>query len=42
MPRICLGWSGFFIDNPHRRLLHNPEKIFGPYVKPGITVRDMG
>ena len=24
------------------RLLHNPEKIVGPYVKPGMTVMGMG
>jgi cyclopropane fatty-acyl-phospholipid synthase-like methyltransferase len=29
-------------ENPIRRLLHNPEKILGPYVKPGMTVMDVG
>jgi ubiquinone/menaquinone biosynthesis C-methylase UbiE len=28
--------------NPFRCLLHDPEKILGPYVKPGMTVMDFG
>ncbi len=39
---VCPWWGGYFIDNPLRRLLHNPEKILGPYVKPGMTVMDFG
>jgi ubiquinone/menaquinone biosynthesis C-methylase UbiE len=39
---VCPWWGGYFIDNPLRRLLHNPEKIVGPYVKPGMTVLDVG
>ncbi len=39
---VCPWWGGYFIDNPLRRLLHNPEKILGPYVKPGMTVMDVG
>jgi ubiquinone/menaquinone biosynthesis C-methylase UbiE len=42
MAHICPWWGGYFIDNPLRRLLHNPEKIVGPYVKPGMTVMDIG
>jgi ubiquinone/menaquinone biosynthesis C-methylase UbiE len=42
MPHVCPWWGGYFIDNPLRRLLHNPEKIVGPYVKPGMTVMDVG
>jgi ubiquinone/menaquinone biosynthesis C-methylase UbiE len=42
MPHICPWWGGYFIDNPIRHLLHNPEKIVGPYVKPGMTVMDVG
>ncbi len=42
MPHICPWWGGYFIDNPIRRLLHNPEKIVGPYVQPGMTVMDVG
>jgi ubiquinone/menaquinone biosynthesis C-methylase UbiE len=39
---VCPWWGGYFIDNPLRRLLHNPEKILGPYVKPGMTAMDIG
>lgn len=39
---ICPWWGGYFIDNRLRRLLHNPEKILGPYVKPGMTAMDVG
>ena len=39
---VCPWWGGYFIDNPLRRLLHNPEKILGPYVQPGMTAMDFG
>jgi ubiquinone/menaquinone biosynthesis C-methylase UbiE len=39
---VCPWWGGYFIDNPLRRLLHNPEKILGLYVKPGMTAVDIG
>jgi ubiquinone/menaquinone biosynthesis C-methylase UbiE len=39
---VCPWWGGYFIDNPLRRLLHNPEKIVGPYIRPGMTVMDVG
>jgi ubiquinone/menaquinone biosynthesis C-methylase UbiE len=42
MPHVCPWWGGYFIDNRFRRLLHNPQKIVGPYVKPGMTVMDVG
>ena len=42
MPHVCPWWAGYFIDNRVRRLLHNPEKIVGPYVKSGMTVMDVG
>jgi ubiquinone/menaquinone biosynthesis C-methylase UbiE len=42
MAHICPWWGGYFIDNWIRRLLHNPAKIVGPYVKPGMTVMDVG
>lgn len=41
-PHVCPWWGGYFIDNPLRRLLHDPGKILGPYVKPGMTVMDIG
>jgi ubiquinone/menaquinone biosynthesis C-methylase UbiE len=39
---VCPWWGGYFIDNSIRRLLHNPQKILGPYVKHGMTVMDIG
>jgi ubiquinone/menaquinone biosynthesis C-methylase UbiE len=42
MAHICPWWGGYFIDNRLRRLLHDPEKIVGPYVQPGMTVMDVG
>jgi len=39
---VCPWWMGYLIDNPLRRLIHNPEKILGPYVKPEMTVIDVG
>jgi len=42
MPHVCPWWGGYFIDNPLRRLFHNPAKIVGPYMQPGMTVMDVG
>jgi ubiquinone/menaquinone biosynthesis C-methylase UbiE len=39
---VCPWWMGYLIDNPLRRLIHNPGKILGPYVRPGMTVIDVG
>ena len=40
---VCPWWSvPFTINTPLRRLLHDPQKIVGPYVKPGMTVMDVG
>jgi ubiquinone/menaquinone biosynthesis C-methylase UbiE len=39
---VCPWWGGYFIDNPLRRLIHNPEKILSPYIQPGMTVMDFG
>ena len=42
MAHICPWWGGYFIDNCFRRWFHNPVKIVSPYVKPGMTVMDVG
>lgn len=42
MAHICPWWGGYFIDNPLRRWFHDPEKIVGPYVRPGMVVIDIG
>jgi ubiquinone/menaquinone biosynthesis C-methylase UbiE len=40
---VCPWWCAWFsIDNPLRRLVHDPQKIVGPYVQPGMTVVDVG
>jgi len=33
---------GYFLLGPIRRLLQNPEKFVGPYVKPGMKVLEVG
>lgn len=33
---------GYFLANPMRRFVHNPKRILAPYVRPGITVLDLG
>ena len=42
MPHVCPWWGGYFLDNPIRRLLHRPEQILAPFVRPGMTVLDFG
>jgi ubiquinone/menaquinone biosynthesis C-methylase UbiE len=40
---VCPWWAvPFTINTPLRRWLHDPSKIVGPYVKPGMTVMDVG
>jgi ubiquinone/menaquinone biosynthesis C-methylase UbiE len=40
---VCPWWlAPFTINTPFRRLLHDPQKIVGPYVKPGMIVMDVG
>ena len=40
--RLCPWWVGYILSSPIRRLFENPEKILGDYVKPGLTVLDVG
>ena len=40
--RICPWWLASALDNPIRRLVHNPEKILGGYIESGQTVLDVG
>lgn len=39
---VCPWWYAYTFDNPLRRLIHKPEKIFQRYVRPGTTVADIG
>ncbi len=40
--RICSWKHAFALDNPIRRLIHNPQKILGVYIEAGQTVLDVG
>jgi ubiquinone/menaquinone biosynthesis C-methylase UbiE len=40
--RICNWWIAYTFENPLRRLIHNPPKVLGSYVKAGMTVMDLG
>jgi 2-polyprenyl-3-methyl-5-hydroxy-6-metoxy-1,4-benzoquinol methylase len=42
MAWVCPWWFASVLDNPVRKLLHNPEKLLGPYVEKGQTVVDIG
>jgi 2-polyprenyl-3-methyl-5-hydroxy-6-metoxy-1,4-benzoquinol methylase len=39
---VCPWWVCFTFDNPLRKLLHNPDAILGPYIRPGDDVIDVG
>jgi len=39
---FCPVWMCPIIDNPIRRLFHNPVNILSPYIKSGFTVIDIG
>jgi ubiquinone/menaquinone biosynthesis C-methylase UbiE len=41
-PHICSWKIAKALDNPIRRLIHNPPKILGGYINPGQTVLDLG
>jgi len=39
---ICPWWIAYTFDNPVRKLIHNPHKIFGDYIREGMTAMDVG
>ncbi len=39
---VCPWWLAYTFDHRLRLLVHNPEKLFGRYVEPGMTVVDLG
>lgn len=39
---VCPWWIGYILTNPLRKLVHNPRKILGDYIKPGMRVLDLG
>jgi len=40
--RVCPVWIGYLLASPLRKLLCDPRKILGPYVKTGMTALDVG
>ncbi len=40
--RICPFWVGYFLLNPLRKLLENPDKILARFVQEGMTVLEPG
>lgn len=39
---VCPWWCCFTFDNPLRKLVHDPIKILGPFVREGFTAVDIG
>ncbi|NOX32513.1 MAG: class I SAM-dependent methyltransferase [Deltaproteobacteria bacterium] len=39
---VCSHKHSFFLDNVFRRVIQNPKKIVGEYIKDGDTVIDLG
>lgn len=39
---VCPPWLGYLLLNPLRKLLENPDKILGPFVREGMTVLEPG
>jgi ubiquinone/menaquinone biosynthesis C-methylase UbiE len=42
MAHVCPWWFVRSFDNPLRRWFHDPGEIFGPFVRPGMRVLDVG
>ncbi len=39
---VCPYWVGYFLINPLRRFLENPDKMLGRFVENGMTVLEPG
>ncbi len=39
---VCPWWLAYTFDHRLRLLAHNPEKLFGKYVRPNMAVVDLG
>jgi len=39
---VCPAWLGWWLASPFRKLLQDPEKILGPYIREGMTVLEPG
>ena len=42
VPHICPWYMAYLFDNPLRRLVHDPARVLGPYIEPGMLVLDIG
>ncbi|MCP4704074.1 MAG: class I SAM-dependent methyltransferase [candidate division Zixibacteria bacterium] len=40
--RVCPVWVGYLLASPLRKLIENPDKILSDYIKPNMTVLDVG
>ena len=40
--RVCPPWVGYLLLNPLRRFFENPNKLFGAFVREGMTVLEPG
>ncbi len=40
--RVCPVWMAYTFDNPLRKLIHNPKKMFKEYVRKEMIVMDLG
>ena len=39
---VCPPWIGYFLLNPLRKLVENPDRIFGQFVREGMVVLEPG
>ena len=39
---VCPWWVGYILLTPLRKLAHDPEKILGPHVIPGMKILEVG
>jgi ubiquinone/menaquinone biosynthesis C-methylase UbiE len=39
---VCPWWLGYLLASPIRKLYQNPTKILVPFLKPGMTVLEIG
>ncbi len=39
---VCPFWVGYLLLSPIRKFLENPDKLLGPFVRPGMTVLEPG
>jgi cyclopropane fatty-acyl-phospholipid synthase-like methyltransferase len=44
MPKmdVCPWWLGYLLACPIRHLFENPDKLLRPFIRPGMTVLDLG